>query len=117
MMGQALHLLGALFGGKCFQYLDDAAVEGTALSLEETLVGHLMRESVFEGVGTRWEKARLVEELNGLQVGEAPAERILGQLRESLEQGARHLHADDGGDLHEMLLLRWQPVEAGGQDG
>src|SRR5438093_13397977 len=104
MMRQTLHLLGALIGRKRFQHLDDAAVEGAALCLEETLVRHLVRERVLEGIFALGEETGLVEELDGLQVGEAPAERILRPLREGLKQSKRDLHADDSGELHEMFL-------------
>ena len=42
---------------------------------------------MLEGVGELGEEARLIEELGGLQVGEALAELRLGQLGDSLQEG------------------------------
>ena len=58
------------------------------------------------------EEARLVEELGGLQMGEAQAERLLRHLGHGLEERQGHLGADDGGGLQELFLLRRQPVDA-----
>ena len=58
------------------------------------------------------EQARLVEELGGLQMGEAQAEWLLRHLGHGLEECQGHLGADDGGGLQELLLLRRQPVDA-----
>src|SRR5215468_5385241 len=104
MVGQALDLLIPRL--ERFEGVYQACVQHTPPRLEQTPVGHLLREGVLEGVGNLGEEACLVEELDGLQVGETPAELRLGQLRESLEQGERYLHANDGGDLHEALLLQ-----------
>ena len=62
------------------------------------------------------EEARLVEELGGLQMGEAQAERLLRHLGYGLEERQGHLRANDGGGLQELFLLRRQPVDARRQD-
>ena len=55
---------------------------------------------------------RLVEELSGLQMGEAQAEWCLGHLGDGLQEDQGHLRADDGSRLQEVFLLRRQPVNA-----
>ena len=55
----------------------------------------------------------LIQELRGLQVGEALAEGLLGQLGDGLEQGAGHILAHHGGGLEEPFLLRGQAVHPG----
>ena len=67
---------------------------------------------MLEGVGALREEARLVEELGGLEVRQAAMQRRLGQLGNGLQQGKRHLGANDRGGLEELLLLRGQPVDA-----
>ncbi len=59
----------------------------------------------------------LVEELGGLQVGEAPAERLLGPFGNGLEEREGDVSADDGGSLQKALVLGRQPVDPGGQHG
>jgi hypothetical protein len=43
-------------------------------------------------------------------------ERVLGHSGDGLQEGARHLHADDGGCLEQAFLRRRQSVQAGGED-
>ena len=58
---------------------------------------------------------RLVDELGGLQAVERAAERLVRQLGDRLEQGERHVLADDGGDLQQVFIFRGEPVDAGRQ--
>ena len=66
-----------------------------------------MGEGVLEGIRDLGEQPRLVEELGGLQMGEAHGERLLRRLGHGLEERQGHLRADDGGGLQE-------PFSAGG---
>ena len=63
--------------------LDDPGVQRAPPLLEQAAVGHLVGQRVLEGVLEVGEQARLVEELGGLQVGEAAAQLVLGQRRRS----------------------------------
>jgi hypothetical protein len=62
-------------------------------------------EGVLEGIFKLGEEAGFVEELGGLQVAEAAAQLLLGQLKDGLSEGEGHLGADDRGGLEETLLL------------
>ncbi len=79
-------------------------------------IGDLVGEGVLEGVFEIREQAPLVEELGGLQTGEAAAERLLGQLGDGLKEGERHILADHRGGLEQTLLLGGEPVDPGGQN-
>ena len=57
--------------------------------LQETAVGHLVRQGVLEGVLALGEEARLVEELGRLEVRQAAMERLLGQLGDGAAAAAR----------------------------
>jgi hypothetical protein len=59
----------------------------------------LVGESVLERVLKVREQARLIQELRGLQAGEAGAQRVLGDLRDRVQQGIRDVLANDGGGL------------------
>ena len=117
MVGQPFDLLGQTVGIEPFDGFDDAGVQGPPPLLQETAVGHLVGEGVLEGVLELGEEAGLVEELGGLQVAEAAAQLLLGQLRDGLQEGEGHLGADDGRGLEEPLLLGRQAVDARRQDG
>ena len=112
MVGQAFDLLGHPLSGERLQGLDDAGMQRAPPLLEQRLVGHLLGEGVLEGVFDLGEQARFIEELGGLQMGEAQAERLLRHLGHGLEERQGHLRADDGSGLQELFLLRWQPVDA-----
>ena len=75
-------------------------------SLQQTAVGHLVRQGVLEGVVALREQAGFVEELGGLQVRQAPVQRLLGLLGNGLQQRPGHLRANDRGGLEQALLLR-----------
>ena len=97
VMGQPLDLLGEPVGREPLDRLDDAGVEGAPPVLEQAPVGHLVRQRVLERVLEVRKEPRLVEELGGLEVGEAAAERLLRHVGDGLEQRERHVLADDGG--------------------
>ena len=80
-------------------------VQRTPPLLQEAPIGYLVGEGVLEGVGELWEEARFVEELGGLQVPEPTVQRLLGQLRDGLQQQEGDLGADDRRGLEQTLLL------------
>ena len=112
MVRQALDLLGHPLRGERLQRLDDACVQHAPPLLEQTVIGDLMGQGVFEGEVALGEEPRLIEEFGGLQVGEAVIEVRLGQLGNGLHQGHGHLGANDRSALEHVLLLRRQPVDA-----
>jgi hypothetical protein len=99
MVGEPFDLVGQALRVEPFDGLHDAAVEGTPPFLQQAPIGHLMGEGMFEGVLEVGEDGCLVEELAGLQVREAQAERLLRLLRDGLQQDQGHLRADDGSRL------------------
>ena len=68
----------------------NSGVQGTPPLLQETPVGDLLGEGVLEGVCELGEETCLVEELGGLQVGEATAERLLGTSAMAWRRGRGH---------------------------
>ena len=115
MVRQAFDLLGRPVPGERLQGLDDAGVQHPPPLLQETAVGHLVRQGVLEGVLTLGEEPRFVEELGRLEMREATMQRRLGPLGDGLQQGQRHVGADDGGGLEQALLLGGQAIDARGQ--
>ena len=75
-----------------------------------------MGQGVLEGVVRLGEQAGLVEELRGLEMGEAAVQGVFGQLGDGLQQGQGDLMANDGRGLQQPLRLGRQPVDARGQD-
>jgi hypothetical protein len=73
MVSQPFDLLGSPVSGERLESLDDAGMEGAPPLLEQRLVGDLLGERMLEGILVLGEEARLVEELRGLQMGEAQA--------------------------------------------
>ena len=80
--------------------------------LEQRFVGHLLSEGVLESVLDLGEQTGLIEELSGLQMGEAQAECLLRDLGDGLEERQGHLCTDDGSGLQQLFLLRGQAVDA-----
>jgi hypothetical protein len=105
MLGQPFRMLGQTVGIEPFAGCDDAGVQGPAPLLQEAPVGHLVGESVLEGVFQLGEEAGFVEELSGLQAAESAAQLLLRQLPEGLQEGEWHLGADDRSHLEQALVL------------
>ncbi|HSE94534.1 MAG TPA: hypothetical protein VLD61_01500, partial [Methylomirabilota bacterium] len=84
------------FGMEPLDGFYDLAIESAPPVVEEAPVGHVMGQGVLEGVLEVREEPRLVEELGGLEGGEAAAERFLRFLDDGLEEGEGHVLADDG---------------------
>ena len=83
--GSGRNGVGKLLG----QHLGDLLMVVLPGALQQRLIGHLLGEGVLEGVDVLGEELQLVEELGGLQVGEAPAERLFGLLGDGLEERRR----------------------------
>jgi hypothetical protein len=63
---QEINLLGHPLWGEPFQGLDNAGVQRPPPLLEQTPIGHFVRQGVLEGVGQVREQAGLIEKLGGL---------------------------------------------------
>ena len=91
-------------------------VEDAPPILKEAPVGHLVGQGVLEGVLDVGEQARLVEELGGLEPGEALGQRVGGSSGDACEHGHWDVGADHRGGLEQRLVLWRQPVDARRQD-
>jgi hypothetical protein len=65
---QALDLLNYPLGRQRLDGLDKPRVQSASLRLEETAVGHLLCQSMFEGIDQLGKQARLIQELGVLRV-------------------------------------------------
>ena len=116
MLRQPFHLVIPPVARQGFQRLDNARVQRAPPPLHQAPIGHLLREGVLEGVGALGQAPRLVEELRRLKLGEALMQPLLVQLCHGLQQGHRHLRANDCRRLEQVLGLCRQPVDARRQD-
>ena len=117
MLGQLFGPLGQSIPSQRFQDPNDARMQRAPPLLEQTAVGHLVRQSVREGVCWLREEARLVQELRSLELGEMAAQVGVRQVGNGSQQGKRHFCTNDGGGLEQALGLGRQAVDARGQDG
>jgi len=77
MVGQALDLLGHPISSERLEGLDDAGMQRPPPLQQEAAVGHLVGESVLEGVLMVGKQPGFVEELAGLQMRQrAPQGRL-----------------------------------------
>ena len=113
MVGEPFDVLDQPIRIGTFDRADDAGVKLLAPLFEQRAVGHFMRERVLEGVLGIREEPRLVEELRRLQMRESTLEVTLGHLRDDVQQLDRHVLADDGRGLEQLLVVRGQPLDAG----
>ncbi len=81
--------LGPPRGRQRLQGLDNTRMQEAPPLQQEAAVGHLVREGMLEGIDPLGDKARLVEELGRLQVGEAAVQYRLRQLGNALLTAAR----------------------------
>jgi hypothetical protein len=96
----------------------ECRVQGHATIAQRAGVRHLVRERVAEGVAEIRKDLRLLEELGGLEAIEPGAEALLLRLvGDCLQQGQRHVTANDRGGLEQALVLGIQAIDAGGNDG
>ena len=77
MMRQAFDLLSHPVSGERLQGFDDTGMQRPPPLLQQTPVGHLVRQGVLEGVLAFREKPCLVEELRRLQVREPALQDLL----------------------------------------
>ena len=83
LLGQPARAPSALEG------LDNARVQHPPPLLQQAAVGHLVRQGMLEGVVLLGEQAGLIQKLGRLQVRQAAVQRLLGQVGNGLQQGAR----------------------------
>ena len=112
MVGQAFDLLGQPLGRERLEGLDNARMQRPPPLLQETAVGHLLRQGMLEGVGGLGEAVGLIEELGRLEVRQTLLQGRLRQLGDGLQQRHGDIHANDRGGLQEALGLRRQAVDA-----
>ena len=107
MMTETVGVLAKPIGVQTLDTVHDLAMEATAPVVKHAAVGHLMSEGMLECVLEIRKEARLIEELSGLEVTKAAAERLLTLASDRLEQGKCHVLADHCGSLQELLVRRW----------
>ena len=112
MVRQSIDLLDEPLRRQPFEGCHNAGMERAPPLLEDTPIGHFVRQGVLEGVFQVREQARFVEELGRLQMRQAHAKRLVRHLGNGLEQRQGHLRADHRRRLQQALLLRRQPVDA-----
>ncbi|MGH7303655.1 MAG: hypothetical protein ACRELZ_10215, partial [Candidatus Rokuibacteriota bacterium] len=88
----------------------------TASLVQKSSVGHLERERMLEAVFEVWKEARFVEQLGGLEVGEASPKVGFTLVGHCLKQRERYAMADDRRCLEQTFSLDGQPVDARGQN-
>src|SRR5260370_14944820 len=97
--------------------LDQARIEGAAAILKQRAEGDVERQRVLEGVLEDGKEARLVQELAGLEIVQAPAELVLRDVGDGSEQGHRQVFADDGRALQHAPVRRLEPIDARAEKG
>jgi hypothetical protein len=115
-MGEELGLSFAKVRHQPLDRLRHPHVQPAADIVEETAVRHLLRERVLERQPAGGHADGLVQELGGLQMTEAAAERRVGQLGHVSEERDIDVLADDGRDLQDGAVVVGEPVEPGRQD-
>src|SRR5262245_38257978 len=85
MVGQAFDVFHQASRGERFKRRDDAGMERASPLLEQTAVGHFVRQGMLEGVGMFWEETGFIQKLGGLQMREATIQRIFGYLSDRLK--------------------------------
>jgi hypothetical protein len=113
---EALDLLGLAAGIERFDRLHDPRVQSPPALLEQAPVGHLVRQRMLEGVFEFGKQARFVQELGGLEMRQALAERCFGDVSDGLQERPGDLGADHSRGLQETLLVQWQAVDPCRQD-
>src|SRR5467141_3703959 len=92
-----------------FQYLCNALMVLLPCASHERLIGHLLREGVFEGVCRARGGVSLIEKLSGLKMPEVSVHGLLRHVGHRLQQRQGNVLADDRGGLEETLRGRGQP--------
>jgi hypothetical protein len=96
-------VLGYLIPSESLYGLDNTCVQHPPPLLEQAAVGHLVRQGVLESVDPLGHQGYLVEQLGGLEVCQAPLERVLGHVRHGPQQRDGDLLANHGSRLEERL--------------
>jgi hypothetical protein len=91
VVAQPLDLFGQPPGIERLDCIDDPGVERVPAVLEYVPVGDIVRERMLESILAIWEETRLVQELGRLEVGEPPANALLGLVRDGVEDGERYV--------------------------
>ena len=99
MVRQPVDLLGLAVGIQPLEGCHNADMEPPPLLLQERLIGHLVGEGMLESILPLGKAARLIQELDRLEVRETPIQGVVGQLSDGLQQRQGHVHADDRGGL------------------
>ena len=107
---------GEAVRGESFDGLDNLGMEDTPSLVEETVIGHLLRERMLKRVFEFRKEARLIEKLSRLQMGERPTKGLLRKLRDGLQQCEGDILANDRRSLQEGLFLNRESVHPGGEN-
>jgi hypothetical protein len=103
MVGEALDFLFEPSGPELLDRPNDPRVEIASPIGEQTPVGHLVGQRVFEGVDELREQAGFVEELGVLQACEAGPELLVRAFADGLEECRRDVCSDCGCRLEQAV--------------
>ena len=117
MVGDPLDVFGRPVPVEPLERFGDARMQRTALWLKQVAVGHVVGQRVSEAVFVIGKQTRLVEELAGLQLGEATPEIRLGRPDDLPKDAEGDVVTDDRRRLEPLLLMGRQPVDARGEEG
>ena len=95
MVRQAVDVLGHPVWREGLEHLNNTGMQPPPPLPQEAGVGDLVRQGMLEGIDALRDKARLIEELGRLQPLDFVSQLILGHSGDCLQQGPRHLEADD----------------------
>ena len=81
MLRQPFHLVVPPLARQCLQRRNDTGMQRAPPLVEQTPIGHLMREGVLEGIGALGKQAGLVEELGRLELRQAASTALRRKYR------------------------------------
>jgi hypothetical protein len=116
VMGHDLDLLGQAIRVHALDGVHDGVVQLAPSLTEQARVRDVVRQRVLERVLDVREQRGLVEELRGLELVEAGAQRVVVEAGDGAQEGERHVLADHGGGLEQPLVLGRQSIDARGED-
>src|SRR5262245_41251227 len=96
VIGQRVVMLRQALGKDLLDGPRSVPMQHTPSLLQQTSVGHLVGEGVFEGIYGGWEPSRLIEELGGLEMAEVCEELCCSEVGHSLEERYGDSHPNDG---------------------
>src|SRR5262249_11889256 len=99
VIGQHVIVLRQALDKELLDGLGSAPMQHMPSLLQQTPIGHLVGEGVFEGVCGGREPPRLIEELGGLEVAEVHVELCCGEVSHGLEEQHGDSDPDDGSSL------------------